>query len=897
MNKKYLILFVALVCGLVVFAPAVHSQALPTPTSALAPRSSDFISKIINTISNSISSPRRSVSGQLKSVDISIFSSVEKKEGDLIFSLKTSSGDDVFPQRNTSGVPFYDVTPGQYRATLTLKENGRDNPTIFYMAITARDNEYLVYNITSNDNNDWGNFSIKIKKSGDKLSIEADEDDRIENYSFFLKNIALNSIVSAIGSEGKSPMYNLPAGKYSIQVQQQDQTLVETLIIEARRGGFNLVDIEETVSDPSVTRPTITKISSNSNPDFQFFPGDTVKIEGHLLADNGFIRIGDRFIQLYGKGDTQSTLDFTVPADLAPGNYDMWVFGPAIETNKVKVTVLARPTTVSTTCNRGYVLNGNGECIATKSFQTLKVVSPNTSVSLTSGQTYRIKWTGGTKKVEVFLLDEPTRLGNKIFSGIPNNGYVDWTVTPLYSLFKPGTDTKVTPSGKYVIWIGCVDNEYDCTVDDSDVPFTIKTPSSFPSPKSTATPSITVVTPNGGERFVTGQTYPIQWNTSDLPTGSRVSFQLSYRTQNGVTYEDGFDINPIPNTGVFNWTIPAKYANMQPNYFKLRAILAGPNIPDTNPPQDYSDNYFTITAPDKKYDRPTISRISSKGNVDFQFYPGDTIVIEGAYLANNGYIRIGDTSVLLKGDGVPQTILNFTTPSNLKPGTYDFYVHGPALTTNKVKVTVLARSVDSVPIPVANPSIIAEQSTISSGKNVRLRLSFPSNTTSANLYFACPSGVSTRTSPEICNTYVNVLSNTDWNPMFYNSTSINQFVRIIYNVRTSDGFNYSPSVQITVQPQSTTANIAPASTYTTPTTSSTPSPSTTATPTTTATPSTSSSPSPSSSSTPSPSTSASPSSSTSPSSSSVSRSSSGSVSLAASVFYSIGDFLDSVLSQ
>lgn len=104
---------------------------------------------------------------------------------------------------------------------------------------------------------------------------------------------------------------------------------------------------------------------------------------------------------------------------------------------------------------------------------SINVTFPNGGEILTIGKMYKIKWTGGNNAVDVWLLDNPTRLGKKIFSGITNSNYVSWVATPFSSsdLWNEMKGTFAVPSGQYVIWVGCTDN--NCTVDDSDSYFKI----------------------------------------------------------------------------------------------------------------------------------------------------------------------------------------------------------------------------------------------------------------------------------------------------------------------------------------------------------------------------------------------------------------------------------------
>ena len=102
------------------------------------------------------------------------------------------------------------------------------------------------------------------------------------------------------------------------------------------------------------------------------------------------------------------------------------------------------------------------------------------------------------------------------------------------------------------------------------------------------------------------------------------------------------------------------------------------------------------------------------------------------------------------------------------------------------------------------PAISPGRTTINSGESVKLNLSFPSNTIRSSLYFYCPAGVVTGTSPEICNSFIDVTSNTDWTVMLSNSSSEVKKVVPNYYVYTSDSPNYAKGVssEITVLPAS-----------------------------------------------------------------------------------------------
>lgn len=108
------------------------------------------------------------------------------------------------------------------------------------------------------------------------------------------------------------------------------------------------------------------------------------------------------------------------------------------------------------------------QAIPTAQSPSITILSPNGGETLTIGKMYEIKWTGGNKSVDLYLLDNPTRFGKKIFSGIINNNYISWAASPLSS---SDLSNYVTPSGQYIILVNCTDG--NCAVDFSDSYFKI----------------------------------------------------------------------------------------------------------------------------------------------------------------------------------------------------------------------------------------------------------------------------------------------------------------------------------------------------------------------------------------------------------------------------------------
>lgn len=142
----------------------------------------------------------------------------------------------------------------------------------------------------------------------------------------------------------------------------------------------------------------------------------------------------------------QTDTDATAWMDALPGVYSVYFSHPTYgESNKLLINVIP---------------------------PIVRVVSPNGGEALMAGQLYKIIWSPVTPtgKVNIWLLDAPTRLGKLIFSGTVDDGSEVWKAFPLTSLVDKEGGT-IAPSGTYVIHIECSD--YSCTSDASDSYFKI----------------------------------------------------------------------------------------------------------------------------------------------------------------------------------------------------------------------------------------------------------------------------------------------------------------------------------------------------------------------------------------------------------------------------------------
>jgi len=149
---------------------------------------------------------------------------------------------------------------------------------------------------------------------------------------------------------------------------------------------------------------------------------------------------------------------------------------------------------------------------------------------------------------------------------------------------------------------------------------------------SSIQPSVTILSPNGGEKYQIGDTINISWSASDVPADTTVGLQLMYNL-NGSIFEDVItpSDSSLDSKDEYSWVIPAKYSGngMKSDWFKIRAILSGPNLPSFNSPQDYSDFYFTIGSSSTQ---PSVTIISPNGG---ETYKNDGNPITVKWQTNN----------------------------------------------------------------------------------------------------------------------------------------------------------------------------------------------------------------------------------------------------------------------
>lgn len=189
---------------------------------------------------------------------------------------------------------------------------------------------------------------------------------------------------------------------------------------------------------------------------------------------------------------------------------------------------------------------------------SITVLSPNGGEQWVAGQTYEIKWSstglGPDKYLSIYLTLEygTTRNLYTIVESVLNDGDYQWTI-PSYS-----TLTQMQMGMKGLEYTENTDNEYKIRIeywldglgarDDSDNYFSIV---------AAITPSITVLSPNGGEQWQRGTAQTIRWTSTNLPTDARILLTLWDKTTL-VSSDIVSLVSALPATQTqYTWTIPS----------------------------------------------------------------------------------------------------------------------------------------------------------------------------------------------------------------------------------------------------------------------------------------------------------------------------------------------------
>lgn len=171
--------------------------------------------------------------------------------------------------------------------------------------------------------------------------------------------------------------------------------------------------------------------------------------------------------------------------------------------------------------------------------------------------------------------------------------------------------------------------------------------------------TITVIEPNGGETYITGQIYPVYWDW----TGTFSNVKIEYSTDGGGTWSQ--IIGSTPNDGSYNWTIPNNPATT------CRIKIT--NTADVNCYDISDDNFIILTT--------GIEVITPNGGENY--IVGDACPIHWNWLGTISNVKIEYSS-----DG--GATWNQVVSSTSNDGDYLWTIPNIPTTQCRIKVTNLA---------------------------------------------------------------------------------------------------------------------------------------------------------------------------------------------------------------
>ena len=211
-------------------------------------------------------------------------------------------------------------------------------------------------------------------------------------------------------------------------------------------------------------------------------------------------------------------------------------------------------------------------------------------------------------------------------------------------------------------------------------------------------PSITILSPNGGEVWQNSSTqqYSITWSSNGINPQQLANVVLQF--PNGSLCTMG--TTPLSNK-VFYTILGSQGCTGRTDQiiFPTGQYKVGLTYVDAygHTVSDYSDTFFTIH--NSTNSTASITSVSSPANPISQFYPGDSVTLTGTDLPISAsvYIYSNTKDATVNGYGnLNLQSMTFTAP-NLPAGTYTLYLGGVnQVQSNSVQVTVLARN---VPVP------------------------------------------------------------------------------------------------------------------------------------------------------------------------------------------------------
>lgn len=269
---------------------------------------------------------------------------------------------------------------------------------------------------------------------------------------------------------------------------------------------------------------------------------------------------------------------------------------------------------------------------------TVTVVAPNGGETLRIGQSFNITWTAadpdGDDTIQSFDILLSTNGGTSFnfviaagIQGVPPPSEVEpATITRQFTWNVPGGLN--TTQGR--IRIIARDSSGATGQDDSNANFTITDPQ---------VPQLTLLRPNGGERFAPGQRVDIVWVATD--TSSIRGFDLFLSTDGGANFNIAIAFNPLapalpPTAVTFPWVVPNNLCTNAARIGVRGTLVNGTTIFDS------SNANFSITEAGPTLNTGAMFLFADTGRIVLGTAPGPSGV--EVTFANNVVVEVSSST-------------------------------------------------------------------------------------------------------------------------------------------------------------------------------------------------------------------------------------------------------------
>lgn len=456
---------------------------------------------------------------------------------------------------------FPKISLGNYTAEYNTGRSNLNGPITANIEVTS--SEYKVTNIS--DARGALNITINISKDGKYVKFQNNFEGRTQTFIFDLVTELNNINIPPTLEDGIGPFLNSNPGKYLMNVYEKKENgelgnegTFKIIVNEDRRGFTAITDNPEPQpcyrfdNDLGVVNSSPIVVSSGQ---------DVVALQTFLIG-NGYAIEGIRNItdkSIFGPKTKESVIKFQHDNGISKTGYVGQITRAKLNSfcnpipNNNPIIHSVHPSSAPA----GAVVTIKGRNL---SFSSLS----DTYVTFTGDNS-----TGGGLNPQHISTD-----GKNLTFIVPN-----------------------FPAGAYNIVVNGVviksrDNSLPFKLVSNSIPFKIIS--------STNNSPITVISPNGGEKWEKGKTYDITWTTNPI-TGSNISYvQIGLVDKRVVGDNDAREKTiayRIPNTGMYPYTVPYDFGSLSNGNVSGDNYLIIVYPWDTNQQGDTSNGTFSIVNP------------------------------------------------------------------------------------------------------------------------------------------------------------------------------------------------------------------------------------------------------------------------------------------------------------